>query len=64
MRAIHEMLSIHGKIENVEYTWSNLLGDTQCVGIAYICSIQETEEGDIVLPEEYGEYKWVTRDMY
>ncbi|MCM1264020.1 MAG: NUDIX domain-containing protein [Butyrivibrio sp.] len=64
LRAIYEMLSIHGKIEKIEYTWSNLLGDTQCIGIAYICSIQETEEGDIVLPEEYGEYKWVTRDMF
>ena len=64
LRAIHEMLSIHGNIEKIEYTWSNLLGDTQCIGIAYICSIQETEEGDIVLPEEYGEYKWVTRDMF
>ncbi|MCM1049275.1 MAG: NUDIX domain-containing protein [Clostridiales bacterium] len=64
LRAIYEMLSIHGRIEKIEYTWSNLLGDTQCIGIAYICSIQETEEGDIVLPEEYGEYKWVTRDMF
>ena len=64
LRAIHEMLSIHGKIEKIEYTWTNLLGDTQCIGIAYICSIQEKDEGDIVLPEEYGEYKWVTRDMF
>ncbi len=64
LRAIRDMQSMHGKIEKIEYTWSNLLGDTHCVGIAYICSIQEAEEGDIVLPEEYGEYKWVTRDMF
>lgn len=64
LRAIHEMLSINGKIEKIEYTWSNMLGDTHCVGIAYICSIAAEEEGDIVLSEEYGEYKWVTRDMF
>lgn len=64
LRAIHELLSINGKIEKIEYTWSNMLGDTHCVGIAYICSIAAAEEADIVLPEEYGEYKWVTRDMF
>ena len=61
LRAIHEQLSIDGKIEKIEYTWSNLLADTHCVGIAYICSISEDEEHNIVLPEEYGEYQWVTR---
>lgn len=64
LRAIHELLSIEGKIEKIEYTWSNVLGDTHCIGIAYICSILEEDERDIVLPEEYGEYEWVTRDLF
>lgn len=63
LRAIHELLSIDGKIEKIEYTWSNLLADTHCIGIAYICSIDEKDEQNIVLPEEFGEYKWVTRDQ-
>ena len=64
LRAIHEMLSIDGKIEKIEYTWSNVLGETHCIGIAYICSIPEEEERHIVLGEEYGEYEWVTRDQF
>ena len=64
LRAIHELLSIDGTIEKLEYTWSNVIGDTHCVGIAYICSISEAEERNIVLPEEYGEYIWVGRDEF
>ncbi|MCD7724017.1 MAG: hypothetical protein LUI12_00440 [Clostridiales bacterium] len=60
--AIHELLSVEGRIEKIEYTWSSMLGDTQCVGIAYICSIAEADEENIVLPEEFGEYIWVTRE--
>lgn len=65
LRAIHEILSIDGAvIEKMEYTWSSMLGETHCVGIAYICSIPEEEEGHIVLSEEYGEYEWVARDDF
>lgn len=64
LRAIEELLSIEGKIEKIEYTWSNLLGDTHCVGIAYLCSIKEEDEENIVLPEEYGEWKWITREEF
>lgn len=64
LRAIHEQLSIDGKIEKIEYTWSNMLADTHCVGIAYICSISEDEERNIVLSEDYGEYEWVERSQF
>lgn len=64
LRAIQEQLSIDGKIEKIEYTWSSMLGDTHCVGIAYICSIPEEEEKHIVLSEDYGEYEWVKRDQF
>ncbi len=62
LRAIREVLSVEGKINKIEYTWSSMLGDTHCVGIAYICSIPEEEEVNIVLPEEYGGLQWVTRE--
>ena len=64
LRGIEELLSITGKIEKIEYTWSNLLGDTHCVGIAYLCSIEEEDEENIVLPEEYGEWKWISREEF
>ena len=54
LNAITELLSVTGKIEKIEYTWSQLLGETHCVGIAYICSIPEDEEATIVLSEDYG----------
>ena len=60
LRAIRELLSVEGSIEG--YTWSNLLGDTHCVGIAYLCAIREADEANIVLPEEYGEWKWISRE--
>ena len=63
-RAIRELLSIEGDIEKIEYVWSSLLGDTHCVGIAYLCSITEENEANIVLPEEYGDYAWVCREEF
>lgn len=62
--AIRELLSVEGKIDKIEYTWSSLLGDTHCVGIAYLCSIKEEDEANIVLPEDYGEWAWVSRDEF
>ncbi len=62
LRAIGEILSIEGKIERIVYTWSNMIGGSQCVGIAYICSIED--EGNIVLGEEYGEWEWVEREHF
>lgn len=64
LRAIEELLSIEGTIEKIEYTWSNVLGDTHCVGIAYICSVSEEDEANIILPEEYEEWKWITREEF
>ncbi len=64
LRAIRDLLSVEGRIDKIEYTWSNLLGDTHCVGIAYLCSIKEEDEPNIVLSEEYGEWKWVPREQF
>lgn len=64
LRAINEHLSIDGKIEKIEYTWSNIIADTHCIGIAYMCSIDEDEEHNIVLGEDFGEYEWVARDQF
>ena len=63
-RAIREQLSVEGNIDKIEYVWSSMLGDTHCVGIAYLCSITEENEANIVLSEEYGEYAWVSREEF
>jgi len=63
-RAIEEQLSVEGKIDKIEYIWSSMLGDTHCVGIAYLCSIAEKDEENIVLSEEYGEWAWVSREEF
>ena len=64
LRAIHDLLSVEGKIERIVYTWSNMIGDSQCVGIAYLCSIEEADETNIILSEEYGEWEWVEREKF
>ncbi len=64
LRAIHDLLSVEGKIEHIVYTWSNMIGDSQCVGIAYLCSMEEADEENIVLSEEYGEWEWVEREKF
>ena len=62
IRAIEEILSVEGRIERIVYTWSNMIGDSQCVGIAYICSLED--DSNIILGEEYGEWEWVERDQF
>lgn len=64
LQAISDQLSIEGKIERIIYTWSNMIGDSQCVGIAYLCSIDEQDENNIVLPEEYNGWEWVDRGQF
>ena len=62
IRAIEEILSVEGRIERIVYTWSNMIGDSQCVGIAYICSLED--DSSIILGEEYGGWEWVERDQF
>ncbi|MBQ6887291.1 MAG: NUDIX hydrolase [Lachnospiraceae bacterium] len=62
IRWMNELLGVSGTIEKVLYTWSKVTGDSQCVGIAFLCSMDD--EADITLTEEYGEWQWVTRDEF
>ena len=63
LRWMDELLSVSGNIEKVLYTWSKVTGDSQCIGIAFLCSL-EGDEANITLAEDYGELKWVTRDEF
>jgi len=57
LNCIRDSIGVEGNIEKIVYTWSQLLGDTHCVGIAYECSADD--ESQFILPEEIGEYRWV-----
>lgn len=63
LRLIREILGVDGRMERILYTWSSMLGDTQCVGITYLCSLEETED-NFVLPEDYGEWVWAAREEF
>ncbi|HKM04846.1 MAG TPA: NUDIX hydrolase [Lachnospiraceae bacterium] len=63
IRLIRELIGIDGMIDKIVYTWSQMLGDTQCVGIAYVCNI-DSDESNFVLPEEFGAWEWIERDKF
>ncbi len=63
LRVVLETLGVESKIDRIVYTWTNMLGDTQCVGIAYLLSV-DADESSFVLPEEYGEWEWIPRDKF
>ena len=61
-RLIMEKLRAAGSIDRILYTWNNMLGDTQCVGIAYLCHVDDNAE--FQLTEEYGGYEWISRSEF
>lgn len=63
LRWMDELLGVSGSIEKVLYTWSKVTGDSQCIGIAFLCSM-DGDDSAITLAEEYGEWKWVTREEF
>lgn len=56
LRLLEESLGSSGVIKKLVYTWSQMIGDSQCIGIAYECEICDSEEGQFVLSEEMGGY--------
>lgn len=63
LRCINEILGVEGNIEKIVYTWSQMIEETQCVGIAYLCSV-ETEDTQFVVPEEFGDWEWIEREQF
>ena len=60
-RIVHESMGVDCGISKLIYTWSNMIGDTQCVGIAYLLNV---EDEDFNLHEDFGEWAWITRDEF
>lgn len=63
LRCMDELLGMGGSIDKTLYTWSKVTGDSQCVGIAFLCTLNG-DDASISLTEEYGEWKWVSRDEF
>ena len=63
LRAVHEAVGVDAVIEKPLYTWSQMMGDVQCIGIAYLCHL--SEEGDsISLSDDYCEFEWVAKQDF
>ncbi len=43
-------------LDKILYAWSYMTGETQNIGVAYLCT---TMFDEVILSEEYTDYKWV-----
>ncbi len=60
-RLIAEYLGVEGCINRIAYTWSQVVGDTHILGIAYVCSAEDSE---FMLTEDFGGYEWIKREEF
>lgn len=63
LRLVDEALGVAADIDRIVYTWSNMLGDTQCIGIAYLLKV-EADDSHFTLAEEFGEWEWIEREQF
>lgn len=61
-RSIMECLSVQGTVIKPVYTWSNLVGDTQIVGVSFLCEVGDEEEFN--LGEDFGAYEWIKKEEF
>lgn len=59
LRGIHEAVGVDGEIVRPLYTWSQMIGEVQCVGITYLCMLS-VDEGSLMLSEDYSGFEWIT----
>lgn len=60
-RTLIQNTGIDSPFEDVLYTWSYMIGDTHCIGIAYLFQVFEDE---VVLAEDLGGYEWVSKEEF
>ncbi len=63
IRAVTDNTGIQGEVVKILYAWSNMLGDRQLVGIAYLLHLSE-ENPTISIGEEYCGYEWISADEF
>lgn len=60
-RIVLQDTGIDAGISKLLYTWSYMIGDTHCIGIAYLLEVFEDE---VILSEELGDYEWVNKEDF
>ncbi|MBR6315509.1 MAG: NUDIX hydrolase [Lachnospiraceae bacterium] len=63
LRAIREATGHDGEILRPLYTWTNMLGDRQCVGIAFLATLSD-ENPSLRIGEEFCGHEWITVDQF
>ena len=61
LRGIYDAIGVDGRVIRPLYTWSQMIGDLQCVGIAFLCELKE-DGPSLMLSDEYSGFEWVTGD--
>ncbi len=56
---VHVHTGLAAKVEKIPYTWTYTVGDTEYVGIAFVCN---AEEDIVILSDEYSNSIWVEED--
>lgn len=56
---IHVHTGLAAKVEKIPYTWTYTIGDTEYVGIAFVC---KAKEDIVILSDEYSNSVWVEGD--
>ena len=54
---VSDATGLDAEIDGIPYTWSYALGDTQIIGIAYLCHV---ESDMVILSEAVSDFKWVS----
>lgn len=60
-RSVLQDTGIDAGISDVLYTWSYMIGDTHCIGIAYLLEVFEDE---VILSENLGDYEWAYKEDF
>ncbi|MCR4690214.1 MAG: NUDIX domain-containing protein [Lachnospiraceae bacterium] len=63
LRVVMDNTGVSAKIADTLYTWTNMLGDHQIVGIAFLVHLDE-EDPELSIGEDYCGYKWITPDQF
>ena len=61
LRVIQEKTGLTVAIDDILYTWGFTAGEICTLGIAYLCV---TEQDEVMLSEDYRNYKWVTKSEF
>lgn len=56
--AIEHMTGLHTEIQKILYTWSYMIGETQYIGITYLC---EADNDLVFLSEDLIESVWISK---